>query len=82
MNSSEASAQPKAPHVVSGERESNLFIPSLFVQSSVHSVFHAFCVISAVLHSAYQKCVCVRVWILGVVFSIVVVLFLRAGDVR
>lgn len=24
--------------------ESNLFIPSLFVQSSVHSVFHAFCV--------------------------------------
>ncbi len=82
MISSEASAQPKAPHVVSGERESNLFIPSLFVQSSVHSVFHAFCVYFCSSSFCVSE-MCLREgWILGVVFSIVVVLFLRAGDVR
>lgn len=59
-------------------RESNLFIPSLFVQSSVHSVFMLSVFISAVLHSGYQKCV----WILGVVLSLVVVLFYALNNIH
>lgn len=72
MNSSEASAQPKAPHVVSGE--SQIFSsPACLCKAQCILYFMLSVFISAVLHSGYQKCVCMRVLILGLVFSIVVV---------